>query len=63
MKQLFRCEYCSTIGTVEELEKHEKICIYNPKVECCANCKYAWEKDFVALLFNNKKRRSFRMSL
>ena len=53
MKPLFRCEYCSQIGTKEELEKHEKICLSNPAVKCCDNCKFAWEKDWVCLMFKN----------
>lgn len=53
MKQLYKCDYCRYIGIEEELEKHEKVCIHNPAVKCCDNCKFAWEKDLVRLMFKS----------
>ena len=40
MKALFRCYFCEEVGTKEELQKHEKDCIYNPKNKSCATCIY-----------------------
>lgn len=41
MKQIFRCEYCSEIGTAEEIEKHEAECICNYNKKSCLTCKHA----------------------
>lgn len=46
MKPAFKCEYCNFIGTKEEVEEHEKVCIDNPDVKCCQNCKYSYSYDF-----------------
>lgn len=43
MKPVFKCEYCNFIGTEEAVEEHEKVCINNPNVKCCQNCRYAYE--------------------
>ena len=40
MKQLFRCEYCTEIGTEEEIQKHEQECIYNYNRKSCFTCKH-----------------------
>lgn len=47
MKPVFKCEYCNFIGTKEVVEEHEKVCINNPAVKCCQNCKYAYEDTYV----------------
>lgn len=38
MKQLFRCEYCTEVGTEEEIVKHEQECIYNYNRRSCFTC-------------------------
>lgn len=38
MKEVFKCDYCNYIGTKEEIEEHEKVCLNNPDVKCCYNC-------------------------
>ena len=54
MKQVYKCEYCSFIGTAAEVTEHEKTCIYNPDVKCCANCRWAhYEGYFTSSGFNN----------
>lgn len=46
MKPVFKCDYCCFIGTKEAVEEHEKVCIDNPAVKCCCNCKYAYENPY-----------------
>lgn len=46
MKPVFKCEYCNFIGTEKEIEEHEKVCINNPDVKCCQNCRYAYEDTY-----------------
>lgn len=46
MKPVFKCEYCNFIGTEKEIEEHEKVCINNPDVKCCQNCRYARENPY-----------------
>lgn len=38
MKELYRCDYCDKIGTIEELTEHEPICENNPKKRNCGTC-------------------------
>lgn len=44
MKQIFRCEYCTEQGTVEEIMKHEETCLYNYNKKSCWTCKHAENK-------------------
>lgn len=44
MKPVFRCDYCSKMGTEEEIREHEPICTDNyDRKSChtCANRKFA----------------------
>ena len=41
MKQLFKCDYCSKIGTTEQIAEHEKECMYNYHKRSCWTCKHA----------------------
>ena len=41
MKQLFKCDYCSKIGTAEQIAEHEKECMYNYRKRSCWTCKHA----------------------
>jgi hypothetical protein len=41
MKQLFRCEYCTEVGTEEEILKHEETCIWNYTKRTCYTCRHA----------------------
>ena len=47
MKEVFKCDYCNYIGTKEEIEEHEKVCLNNPDVKCCYNCQYAYENPYI----------------
>ena len=40
MKQLFRCEYCTEVGTEEEIKNHEDKCLYNYTKKSCWTCKH-----------------------
>lgn len=51
MKQLFRCEYCTEVGTEEEIKKHEEECLYNYTKKSCWTCKYK-EGGFLAIKCN-----------
>lgn len=46
MKQVFKCEYCNFMETKEVVEEHEKVCINNPDVKCCQNCRYAYKDTY-----------------
>lgn len=46
MKPVFKCDYCNFMGTKEVVKEHEKVCINNPAVKCCQNCKYAYEDTY-----------------
>ena len=39
MKAIFRCEYCDKLGTLEEIEKHEEVCLFNYTKKSCYTCK------------------------
>jgi hypothetical protein len=41
MKQVFRCDFCTEIGTAEEIMKHEENCICNYHKKSCLTCKHA----------------------
>lgn len=44
MKPVFKCDYCSHMGTEEEIKEHEITCIYNYDRKSCYTCthkKYA----------------------
>lgn len=47
MKEVFKCDYCNYIGTKEAVEEHEKVCIGNPDVKCCYNCRYACKRGYI----------------
>ena len=51
MKQLFRCEYCTEVGTEEEIIKHEEECLYNYTKKSCWTCKHK-EGSFMTLKCN-----------
>lgn len=38
MKPVFRCDYCSKLGTEEEIKEHEPICIENYDRKSCYTC-------------------------
>lgn len=39
MKQVYRCEYCDHMGTLEDMLKHEESCLWNKDKRTCATCK------------------------
>ncbi len=40
MKSVFKCEYCTFIGTEEEVKAHEDTCISNYDKKSCYTCKH-----------------------
>lgn len=40
MKPVYKCDYCSKIGTKEEIRKHEEICFENYNKKSCFTCKH-----------------------
>ncbi len=55
MKQLFRCEYCTKIGTEEEIRKHEESCINNYNNKDCWTCKFANSENYVFICGKGKE--------
>ena len=39
MKPVFKCDYCSQMGTEEEIKEHEQNCINNYSKRSCYTCK------------------------
>jgi hypothetical protein len=39
MKQVFKCDYCSTQGNKEYIEEHQKVCTKNPDNKHCDTCR------------------------
>ena len=48
MKPVFKCEYCSEIGTEEEIKEHEPKCRYNYNLKSCNTCTHK--------IFKNSKK-------
>ena len=46
MKIIYKCDYCNTIGTEDEIQAHEASCLHNPDNRCCLSCKYYVERGF-----------------
>lgn len=40
MKLVYQCDYCSTTGTKEEIELHEKECCYREDMKMCQTCEH-----------------------
>lgn len=40
MKPVFKCDYCSKMGTEEEIKEHEPVCVENYDRRSCHTCKY-----------------------
>ena len=40
MKPVFKCDYCTFMGTEDEVSKHEIECIYNYDRKSCNTCKH-----------------------
>ena len=40
MKQVYKCDYCSYMGTEEEVKKHEPTCHNNYDAKNCYTCKH-----------------------
>lgn len=39
----WECNHCTRTGTFEEVEKHEKVCSFNPENKQCWSCKHHHE--------------------
>lgn len=40
MKQVFKCDYCSFMGTEDEVREHESICTNNYDAKSCWTCQH-----------------------
>lgn len=40
MKPVFKCDYCSFMGTEEEVKKHESTCVNNYDRKSCYTCQH-----------------------
>lgn len=40
MKQIFKCEYCTFMGTEEEVKAHEETCFNNYDKKSCWTCEH-----------------------
>ena len=38
MKPIYKCDFCSTTGTEEEIYQHEAYCDCNPNRKACSCC-------------------------
>ena len=38
MKLVWKCDYCSTTGTKEDVKVHENKCTFNPRNRTCHSC-------------------------
>lgn len=38
MKPVYKCDWCKTIGTEEEILEHEKTCTLNTNLHTCYTC-------------------------
>jgi hypothetical protein len=38
MQQVWKCDFCSTTGASEVVEKHEQSCFLNPRTKSCYTC-------------------------
>lgn len=38
MKPVFKCDYCSKMGTEEEIREHESVCMDNYERRSCYTC-------------------------
>ena len=38
MKPVFKCDYCSKMGTEEEIREHEPVCVENYDKKSCYTC-------------------------
>ncbi len=45
MKPVFKCDYCSKMGTEEEIREHEPKCFDNYDRRSCYTCKHKTLKD------------------
>lgn len=41
MKPVFKCDYCTFMGTKEEVKKHEPDCVRNYNMRSCYTCEHA----------------------
>ena len=46
MKQIYRCDFCSQMGTAEEIMEHEEKCIWNYHRKSCRTCKHREMQTF-----------------
>lgn len=50
MKPVYKCEYCSYMGTEEDVKEHEPVCSNNYDAKNCHTCKHrkiAGMKDII----------------
>ena len=58
MKQVFKCDFCSFMGTKKDVKDHESKCTSNYNLRSCYTCKHAhihFGKDYKSFLYECKK--------
>lgn len=45
MKPVFKCDYCSFMGTEKEVKEHEPKCHKNYNRRSCYTCEHKWLED------------------
>ena len=47
MKRVWKCDFCSTTtNTVNEMDKHESKCSFNPMLKLCNTCDHQIPMDY-----------------
>ena len=46
MKPVYKCDYCSFMGTEDEVREHEPLCYENYDVKGCYTCKHRGKLEF-----------------
>ena len=60
MKALYRCDYCDTIGTENEIFKHEAQCRKNPRRLNCSTCQHHGYVNFKQIKCNLHPEREIK---
>ena len=48
MKPVFKCDYCSFMGTEEEVKEHETKCVKNYTRRSCSTCRHQKYKTIMS---------------
>ena len=47
MKPVYKCDYCSHMGTEDEIREHEPVCMSNYDRKSCYTCKHRGKLNFI----------------